>query len=564
MGVSSQAIAAAIVPQSTTTPMQPSTSLETVKQAIVVFHDHTLVDCLTQIPVTPEDALLAMQQLVELIQKLRSPEQNLALHHPLTPETLIPYISDEAYDLLELLQTSPLVRSSQETRPSDPVLIAALIPKLLWCTARSSYPIMQLVEGIQAQVSQASSLWTPGILRLAVILEIRTEDENWCLDLAMGCPPQPLIDQSYQIQTEEGNCLSHVLVDDGVWQEQADQSGVWLNYQLQALTESLLSTTPILQAWMSGLAVDLLIPGHPWRSGELQLKLGLTFTPYESDKLLLTSQSALSNPIEAEFMEETNSEAEGSNSSGYPFHTANAPLMSVAVVEMPMFTLMATTLVRLTDPAALEIFSQLVTQQALAKSINLVYQLELSSSTSESLHQIVRQAYRISALTLHAASSSFCLLQPELLMDELVPKLLWHITRSSYLNMQWISGVPATVLQPDADWKPGILRLVFVLELETSEEQWFVDLATGRLGTDETSRLTSSAIAHIQTSSVFPEPIPVEQLQSQLVYSVQTAAPEIAQLLQGVEMEWLSSSHDWHPGILKLHASLEFVPTIFG
>lgn len=536
---------------------------ETMQQAVVIFRDRTLLHSLTQVPTLSEDVLAAMQRLVELVRTLRSPEQGWNGNHPPTPEALIPYTSDEVHDLLDLLHQNPLCQAPPDPTRSPPVLVETLIPELLWSVARSAYPTMQWIEGVRAQVSQPDDSWAAGILRLAILLEIKTEAAVWELDLAMGHPPQQFVDENCCVQLEEDWFWQHSSDLEGFGEPGDNHPSTWLTTQLQTLTEALISTTPVLQSWLQGLPVELMLPGNNWQTGELRLKLGFEFIPYKLGDLPSTTVAAFAPAIDAELLDESGGGIELDRSVSPFSGVEQPPLTPVAVVEMPLPALMATTIVRLADPDTQETLARLATQQELAKSVNRLHLLQPMQS-EEGVAQIIRQAYCLSELTYHAASSSFSLLQPELLIDELLPKLLWHISRSSYLGMQWLGGVPATVLQPKAAWETGTLRLVVILELRTADERSLIDLAAGRFVEHERSAIDATAIARIHDSSVFPKPIEIQSLQAQLLQTIQTTAPEITLLMQGVAIEWLTQTHDWNLGTLTLHANLEFCSDLFG
>uniref|UniRef100_A0ACD5GYF8 Uncharacterized protein n=1 Tax=Desertifilum tharense IPPAS B-1220 TaxID=1781255 RepID=A0ACD5GYF8_9CYAN len=65
-----------------------------------------------------------------------------------------------------------------------------------------------------------------------------------------------------------------------------------------------------------------------------------------------------------------------------------------------------------------------------------------------------------------------------LLVEDLGFKLLWYVAKSSYRLMQLMGGIPATVSQANSEWQSGMLRLVAVLEAQTAETQWSLDLTT--------------------------------------------------------------------------------------
>lgn len=535
--------------------------VEITSQIVLQLPDRALFDRLLHPTPVPKGAIVAMQQLVELVSKLRSVEHGWHSNQPPTPETLVPYVSEEAYTVLDALDQATSTPVHDDSKPVT-IFLEQLMPKLLWCVACSSYPTMQLIEGIRACASLPDQPATPGVLRLAVLLQIQTPEQTVCLDLATVQAAQPGLDPHLLIQTEDEGFLEH-LTPPRIAPSPLDPSDRWAHY-LHNLTQQLGLTVPTLTSWLQGISVELLCPGDSWQTGTVRLKLEFEFMPHLTSGA--TAEATCSHPVEAELLDEL--EAARVEASGL---SDRASLMPIAVVEMPTQPLIAATIVRLADDLLLKQFANLATERELLKAVHSLPMAQSGEKNQSTELQasdpvvlaLVQAAYRISELTYESASASFGLLQPELFTDELIPKLLWHITRSSYAGMQWVGGMPVALLQPQATWTEGTLRLVMRLELKTEAEQWFTDLATGRSVADWNGRVDAQAIVHCQSVLACSEPLRIQHLQAEIVQTMQTAAAEIALLMGGVAIEWLTPTHDWQPGTLRLHADFEFVPNLF-
>nr|WP_263975363.1 hypothetical protein [Leptolyngbya sp. 7M] len=113
-------------------------------------------------PMVPAQ-LAAMQRLVKRIAQLRS-TNNQATD---TPETLLPYVSSEAQEVLLQFSQTPWNSAAPADAPSDQTaglqpekvqLLKKLIPYWLWSIARSTHEAVQLIEGVTADVEQADRL----------------------------------------------------------------------------------------------------------------------------------------------------------------------------------------------------------------------------------------------------------------------------------------------------------------------------------------------------------------------------------------------------------------------
>lgn len=141
-----------------------------------------------------------------------------------------------------------------------------------------------------------------------------------------------------------------------------------------------------------------------------------------------------------------------------------------------------------------------------------------------------------------------------LLIEDLSFKLLWYIAKSSYRLMQLMGGLPAKVSQVGQDWQAGVLRLVAVLEAQTAETEWTLDLTTHQTSP---TLLKPSLLVQFAGEDV---PHTVESLQQEFCYQVLAAMPEVRNFLEGMSGELLQPGKSWQKGTLQLKLGFEFTP----
>jgi hypothetical protein len=149
-----------------------------------------------------------------------------------------------------------------------------------------------------------------------------------------------------------------------------------------------------------------------------------------------------------------------------------------------------------------------------------------------------------------------------LLMDELIPKLLWSITSSTYEIMQLVGGLSTQVLQPHATWQQGTLRLLAALHLHTAAVDNTLDLSTGRSVDVDATRLGVGAIVQVNTQGCL-QLTSIAILTAHLQQQLYDAVPEYRLLMDGVSIAWLEDvEQDWQSGTMKLSVSLAFIPDV--
>ncbi len=205
----------------------------------------------------PEGFRRAMEQLITQILALRSPHRGWPETLDFTPENLLPYVSDEGYDVWDHLKVGETL-PAWPAAPESHWLIEDLSLQLLWQIATSSYTLMQLTGGIVARQGE-----TEGILRLVPILHVQADQINWAIDLATLSPPVLVPPTEFQLPSQETAVASVSLL------------AAWERY--------LYATTPHLQGWTQPLEVEILEPGKDWSVGTVSLKWGLEWIGEQAD-----------------------------------------------------------------------------------------------------------------------------------------------------------------------------------------------------------------------------------------------------------------------------------------
>ncbi|MBW4580993.1 MAG: hypothetical protein KME42_15610 [Tildeniella nuda ZEHNDER 1965/U140] len=558
---------------------------DTVQRTVIKVVEPLLCQQAIAIPAHSQAALVAMQRLVAMINTLRSsPLASLdraserLLSEAQTLEALLPYVSEEAYDVLEALRDEErhlkaamggqpsavtslhLLTPSSLSSPHPFIAIDTLIPSLLWALARSSYSAMQLIEGVRAKCWQPEPGWSCGMLRLVVMLEAETPSARWCFDLATGYSAEKLLALDAIVQTDE--CILPLRQTAAAGDRNGSIDAAYqVDHQLTAIVQSLQAERFRLKTLLQGVAVELLQPGSGWQTGNLRLRLGFTFS---TQTLTASSQEEVPmHPelIEAELMEEAIGITQGRPSpvSATPLTRTIAVMAKthVSVVNPVSRALSPTTLVRVTDADHLEHYTQRLTQQQLVQSlVQLQSQQTNGDDESVQLTLIVQAAI---ACAHQLSTPGTGLWQPMLLMDELVPQLLWSLTSSTYEIMQLLGGIPAQVLQPNANWQQGTLRLLAALHLKATDVDYTLDLSTGRSVLINTTQLASDAIVHTR-NTVCSQPTSIATLIAHLEQQLDDAMLSYSLLRGGVAIAWLEDvEQDWQTGSMQISLSLAFV-----
>ncbi len=482
------------------------------------------------IALSPE-ALAALRRLVGMVQRLRSPAGGWQSELPPTPENLLPYVTEEAADVLEALRHLPEpVAAGSSLASNAPAFygLDQLSAQLLWAIVGTTYPIMPLIEGVAGQCLLPATAWCNGMLRLVICLEGHAVEHGWQLDLTTLQPATQLLPADAQLAATDGllRSILSTRTDStiGVTEPAAQPVAVSLRQLTQQLHRADLALTPFL----TGVSGAWLRPGEDWQTGELKLSLGFEFVP-EVAEPSTGVEPAASGPV---------------------------------TLSLP------TARLKLADPHLLEHYTQRAIQQPLEPLLRSTAFLA-GVNSDNLLLPLVTAAYQAADHIYAPASPQFFLIQPEDL-TQLLPRLLWNLTSSDYSVMVLLGGVKAEVLQPLKPWQTGILRLAPLLEIRGETTRQVVDLATQQAPSQAAKPLKPWAIARLSPEQLILAPAAVATLPSwdgatllgELRQRVGAGAPELVPLFEGIAIEQqIPPDEAWQPASLQLHLSLEFFPT---
>lgn len=536
---------------------------------------------------SPTKAVLAaMTRLVEIVAELRSPLGGWPADLPKTAANLVPYVLEEAYDVLDALKElgelaspvpTPENKKDQEKNsfvlprsPAALIIVDDLMPRLLWHLVSSSYDIMQLVGGVPAEVVREAQILSPqpetspetGLIRLVVSLSLWNSDHHWAkvhphrfaIDLATH--NVTLESNSTHLETTETTEIGFLNLSADFWRKSPDlRPPISASKLLVKLRQKIASTSPVLAQLMAPQPVEWLAPNQQWLTGFLQLKIDWEFLPQSS---------------------ENSSQPETDISASESF----SPL-----------TLDGQRLIRLAQPAIFQESAKILFSEIETRFLKQIKEtqfleetgfLEATKETKETgflegfleetaksnlIFQVVKTAYDL------VENWEFPWGDGEVLLDEFMQRSLWQTITSSYSVMQLIGSVEARVLRPGEDWKIGILRLLAIFEIQSPNETITVDLSTGQIW--EKSQNSKAFSLSLNTvvqccqslslgaspdTELFIQPITVAYLLETLHHQIKLTTPSLQWLINGAEIQVMNAARIWESGWGKLHLELEFTP----
>ncbi|MDG2617306.1 hypothetical protein P7L53_13765 [Thermoleptolyngbya sichuanensis XZ-Cy5] len=521
---------------------------------------HLLTAAILQLPmpdaadrVASGQVVRALQTLMALIDEVRAPENGWDANTLPTPEAIAPYVADEACDLLEALETSEALaaETNDRTFPSEAAdspkpaplwppycTLDSLTPRLLWGLARSAVEVMRLLESVSATVAPAGAVRQRGRLRLAAVLELHAEDGSQRHDLVMHQPGRSPLSLDAQVYELDGTAVSGTLTAGQI---------------LTAIAQQVELVTPALSPLLVGLPIQLLLPEYDWQPATLRLHLELEFVPGG-----LPASSELPNAVAA-----------GAAEASEP-HDA---MPSNDEETLP-------TTLQFTPGAWLQRYCTHLRDYALAhqalhlSGCRMVSEAVFPLPAEEVVPRLVADACLL--LDLQTYSPLFAPIdrwQDRMPGDRLRSRLLWSLSRSSPAMMQLLGGVKVRMLQPEAPWDAGTLRLLVTLKLQTPEMDWYIDLATGQMPEPTVFPLAADVVLQAgdlafeaQPEAALPplslqQPTPLAQLTEHVMQQIETAVPEVHLLLEGAAVDlWSEADPEPHPATLQVLVDFDFVP----
>jgi len=553
-----------------------------------------------QLPSTVSQPLLeTWERLVDIVAELRSPNSGWPANTPQTPENLLPYLSEEALEVLEVWQNEPppnppLKRGELgprgETSP-DYIRVLEFIPQLLWYIVRSSDDVMGLLAGVKAKVSQPHQISETGTLRLVVILK-GDPIPSWCIDLVTNQDvTRSLLSPGSLIESSETNIT---------------KTATPCQQLIAHIEQKIQKTTPKLKEFFQSSDIQFLEPGNIWQSGKLQLKLAFEFIPdppnetenfqfyspqKNSDmtqKISLLYDNNWNLESEKWLLEESSADLQISPLEDWEMSLASSSFTSTTetfsdILQEP--SLLLETKVKLTNQNLLEgYFSALMKQQISRFIISQntpkeTLKTSIIGQVSDPINQLISAACElVDAIEKPEALDTLNWLGLEIFMPDLTKKLLWQIVKTNYDIMQLVGGVNAQVLSPSSDWITGTLRLMVIFQIEVSGIPMQIDVTTNQLlpsdidilPDDAIATLQPQAIVQSQNSDMIKAPMGIESLLRQIEEKLETISPELGIWINGTEIDYHppknSSSQyginytQWESGKSKISFALQLTP----
>ncbi|HAO11458.1 MAG TPA: hypothetical protein DCQ51_09875, partial [Planktothrix sp. UBA8407] len=253
-----------------------------LNQTLIKFIDPVAFDSVSQPNEIPANLVEAMQGLVNIIAHLRSANSAWPPNLPQTPENLIPYVTEEASEVLAAYQThypnyelritnydAPSASYSQGQKDSNiqpPVILFlnTLVPQLLWNLAQSNNQLMRLLTGINAEILLPNQDWTPGKLRLVASLVIKTENLQISIDLATSFFPPTLIPTEAYVQSDECSFCQHPLE---------------VKSFLQQITHHFQDNSNQINFLTNPINTEIFYPKSKWEPSQINIEMGFQFIP---------------------------------------------------------------------------------------------------------------------------------------------------------------------------------------------------------------------------------------------------------------------------------------------
>lgn len=122
-------------------------------------------------PTQPETTLQALQQLIEVVAKLRSPEGGCPWDLAQTPETLIPYVIEEAYETVDAIRSGDQKAIAEEL--GDLLLQVVLQAQI--ASEQGQFSLTEVAQGISEKLIRRHP-HVFGDVEVASVDEVR---QNW-------------------------------------------------------------------------------------------------------------------------------------------------------------------------------------------------------------------------------------------------------------------------------------------------------------------------------------------------------------------------------------------------
>jgi NTP pyrophosphatase (non-canonical NTP hydrolase) len=463
----------------------------------------------------------AWAQLVGVMRTLCLPGGGWPAERPQTPENLLPYVGEEAEELLAALGQSPAMtefRSQSPPSASAPDRLQSiqdLLPWILWGVASSRDAAMGWLEGRPAHITGTEGNG-PGQrisgLRLVPCLRWHSTDggQAWVLDVvtqSLGSARSPLANA-----TTVSFLPGLSTVSSGGQLPDTPPSLTSVGDLIDQLWGAIARHHPPLAHLRQGWTVDLLLPGHDWLAGQLSLALVWVEVP-----LAATGGASLS---------------------------VTPPESSPAALKPGEATVTAPPSLHSGLQWASPQLADLWLNQAIAQQMPRPWPIDSprpdSGDALPALISITHQRAISAPPDLPIAHTST---GTEGQLAALWPWLRWWVLQTDPVVMALMAGVTCDCLSPEDDWQSGSLGLHLQLRLQGDVEVWVLNLLTGAWETQD-----SPAPSGLDSAVTLPIPLLdlpaltcLSAVQSRLHAHLQSLCPVMAALMAG------TAAHIIHP-----------------
>ncbi|MEM6424857.1 MAG: hypothetical protein AAF728_06835 [Cyanobacteria bacterium P01_D01_bin.128] len=470
----------------------------------------------------PDTVQLAADTLLSLMVTLCAADSGWPADQPQTADTLLPYVADEAEELLEALQQwAPASAQPLIALPQTPQRLAELSAFLLWTIAASSPEAMKLLEGVPTDGGQR---WETAGVRLVPILKIQRDHASDELDLAA----QTLVAADQALDTDALLPLPELAspaLPVGQWQDRIWQQAITL--------------VPALAQWRSGLPVQLLLPGSEW--GEAKLFLALQIVAVPPRALPTPHRPAVSTPPP---LVETLFDPVGTPEMRvWPAtEAAIAPLKPAALVPDHSLEEDAQACdITFTDITPLQTAIFVAT---ISRGSHRVGQASAQLSALDLVRQVHRVISPTAVTDLTAGGTpTLALLVPQT-MATLCEQVKWLWIQASQDFTPLMEGLSARRLRSGQAWTTGRVAIAGHLSLRSAADSPIVlDVTTGEWPLPELP-LEAHDILHLKTATALPQELWLAaDLTTHITTWVRQRSPLLACLLDGQSIT-LSSPQD--------------------
>ncbi len=476
--------------------------------------------------------------LYALLESLSAPDSGWPETVPKTPETLLPYVMDEAGDLAEALQTTALPPKAERDQPR---LFSDWNAHLLWAIAASSADALQLLEGIPAAIAVDPTL--DGV-RLVPALTLQWSDQVFQLDLVAQAElaVESLLAAESSVERLDRNTILTL----SAWRDQ--------------LWRSLLTFLPEMAQWQQGVPLEILIPEQDWGSATGQLALHFVGIAAPTLQPILEDGEAFQAKTEPSLLE-----------LGMPSPRVwvAQPALGITWVEDGA-TLQG--LDRRSPPwgdrtiagVSLETelewdstdFRTAIAASHLASLGNRLHRQWQASDAPLALETLVAEVFAALSMTDPPPSPESAWRRSPLALGDFCTELQWLWVRLSPDLMPFLAGIPTYRLRPRQSWEVGTLTATGQVWLTLADaEPQGIDITTHQ--PISTPSLHVDDLLHLQNSPFLPKPLwQTAELEQFLTNQLEPRSPLLPWLLQGVPIRLVTDAPC--QGHLQLRLALNF------